>query len=202
MRDVESFFESPDGTRGEMMRATYRALCAHGYADLTIERIGEEFPKSKSLIYHHYDGKDDLLVDFLSFMLERFEATMPFEDAEGADEHLEAILDYVFASPLPDGRREFVGAMLELRAQATHDAAYREHFTRHDRFVADRVRDIVEYGVEQGTFRDVDPEVVAAFLLATFNGSMLRRVTSEDDDATAVREELDAYLRATLLPEG
>lgn len=201
MQDVESFLESPDDTRGEMMRATYRALCTHGYADLTIERIGEEFPKSKSLIYHHYEGKDDLLVDFLAFMLDRFEATMPFEDASGADEHLESILDYVFATPLPDSRREFVSAMLELRAQATHDEAYRAHFTRHDRFVADRVGEVVACGVEDGTFRAVDPDAVASFLLATFNGSMLRRVTSEDDDAATVREELDAYLRAVLLPE-
>ena len=157
---AESFLESPEGTREEIMRATFHALCTHGYADLTIQRIGDEFPKSKSLIYHHYDGTDDLLVDFLSFVLDRFEAAMPFEGAAGADAHLDAILDYVFASPMPDRRREFVGAMVELRAQATHDEAYRAHFTRHDRFVADRVRDIVEYGIDEGTFREVDPEVI------------------------------------------
>lgn len=199
MRGIESFLESPEGTREEIMRATYLALCEHGYADLTIQRIGEEFPKSKSLIYHHYDGKDDLLIDFLSFLVDQFEAAVPFEDAAGPDELLEVILDFVFTTPLPEHRLDLTRAMVELRAQATHDEAYRAHFTSHDRFVADRVEEIVAAGVEEGVFRPVDADGVAAFLLATFNGSMLQRVTSDRDDAAKVRDELDAYLRSVLL---
>ncbi|QLD88243.1 TetR/AcrR family transcriptional regulator [Natronomonas salina] len=201
MRAVESFLESPEGTREEIMRATYLALCTHGYADLTVQRIGEEFPKSKSLIYHHYDGKDDLLLDFLSFMLDRFRTAMPFPDAAGPREHLEAILDYVLATPLPEDRREFTRAMVQLRAQATHDEDYRAHFTRHDRFVVDSLEAIIDRGVAAGHFRPVDAEAVAAFLLVTFNGSMLQQVTSEPTSGSAVRDELDAYLQAVLLAD-
>jgi AcrR family transcriptional regulator len=64
------FDDEPADTREAIMQATYRALRAHGYARLTIQRIGDEFPKSKSLLYHHYDGKDDLLLEFLSYMLD------------------------------------------------------------------------------------------------------------------------------------
>jgi AcrR family transcriptional regulator len=195
---TDSFLESPEGTREEIMRATYLALCEHGYADLTVERIGEAFDKSKSLIYHHYDGKDDLLLDFLEFVLERFEGTVPFDDDGESEAHLQAVLDHVLATPLPDERREFAKAMVELRAQAAHDEDYRDHFTRHDRFVRDRIAAIVEEGIEAGVFADVDPEAVATFLVTTINGAMTGRVTSDDDTAPVVRREATRYIRAVL----
>lgn len=201
MTAPDGFLEAPEGTREEIMRATYLALCEYGYADLTVQRISEEFPKSTSLIYHHYDGKDDLLLDFLEFMLERFEGTVPFERSDGAADHLRAVLDHVLATPLPEDRREFARAMVELRAQAAHDEQYRDHFTRHDRFFRDRLERIVETGVETGVFRAVDPEATAAFLLSVVNGSLTQRVTSDDDTAAAVRDQVETYVRSVLLAD-
>jgi len=198
MTDVESFLESPEGTREEIMRATYLALCEYGYADLTIQRIGEQFPKSNSLVYHHYDSKDDLLLDFLGFMLDRFEEEMPFEDVDGPTEHLGAVLDHVFATPLPDERREFVRAMVELRAQAANDERYREQFTRHDRFFTERIAAIVDAGIERGVFQSVDADAVATLLVTTINGSMTQRVTSAETVAATVREQTDSVVRALL----
>ena len=201
MERTGSFVESPSGTREEIMRATYLALCEHGYAGLTIARIGEEFPKSKSLIYHHHDGKDALLLDFLEFMLDRYEATMPLERPEDPEAHLEAVLDYMFLTPLPDEHRDFLTAMVELRSQAAHDEDYRAHFTRHDRFFVERLSLLVEAGIESGDFADVDSEVVASFVLNAMNGSLGWRLTTDDDPAEDVRAELEAYLRARLLPD-
>ena len=38
------------GTRAAIMEATFEALSKHGYADLTIQTIADEFEKSKSLL--------------------------------------------------------------------------------------------------------------------------------------------------------
>ncbi|MEF8774483.1 MAG: helix-turn-helix domain-containing protein, partial [Halobacteriales archaeon] len=62
MPPEELFDADAEDTDEALMAATYRALCEHGYADLTIQQIGAEFEKSTSLLYHHYDGKDELLV--------------------------------------------------------------------------------------------------------------------------------------------
>jgi AcrR family transcriptional regulator len=192
------FLADPDGTREEIMRATYLALCEYGYAGLTIERIGEEFPKSKSLIYHHHDGKDDLLLAFLEFMLERFEEGMPLEDLGGPAERLDALLDYMFATPLPDRRLEFTRAMVELRAQAAHYETYRDEFSRHDRYFRRGLTDLIEEGVEEGVFRTDEPEAVAATLLTLINGSLGERATTTEDTAGVVRKQVDRYVQAAL----
>ncbi|ESP87099.1 TetR/AcrR family transcriptional regulator [Candidatus Halobonum tyrrellensis] len=199
---AHSALDDPRGTREEIMQATYRALCDHGYADLTIQRIGDRFAKSKSLLYHHYDGKDELLLDFLSFMLEEFERTIDADPGDDPAAHFESMLDHVLAPDLPDDRREFGAAMVELRAQAAHDARYRAEFTRHDRFFRDRIARAVRAGVERGAFRSVDPDRVAAFVFTVIGGVRTHRPTSDIDDVAVVRAELGRYLDAVLSPDG
>ncbi|NHN48427.1 TetR family transcriptional regulator [Halostella sp. JP-L12] len=192
---TDLFEDAPDDTRAAIMQATYRALCEHGYAGLTIQRIGDEFSKSKSLLYHHYDGKDDLLLDFLSFMLDRYRETVPRWESEDPEPRLRSLIDYVVPVDIDDERREFRKAMVELRAQAAHDEAYRDHFTESDRFFRSEVAKVVAEGIERGDFRDVDPDAAAAHLQTTFEGAMVRGATTEfGDEAAAVREELHRYV--------
>ena len=199
---VEDLFENPEGTREAIMKATYQALCEHGYADLTIQRIGDEFPKSKSLLYHHYDSKDALLLDFLAYMLEHFETSVPREEYPDAAAQLQAVFDHVLPDELDEGRQEFTSAMIELRAQAAHDPEYREHFTRSTRFFHERFVTIIEDGIDQGVFREVDADRVAALFLATIDGARFHRVTTDGDAGIpAVRDELQDYVETQLRRE-
>ena len=200
MADAHPFTGEPATTREAIMQATFHALREHGYAGLTIQRIGDHFEKSKSLLYHHYDSKDELLLDFLEFMLAEFEQAAPDDDLPPR-EHLDAILDHALAAKLPDDQREFTEAMVELRAQAAHDDRYRDHFTRSDETFREELASIVREGVEAGAFRDVDPDHVASFLLTLVNGAMNQRVTVEDSRTEAVREEVDAYVESRLLAD-
>jgi AcrR family transcriptional regulator len=195
------FPDEPATTREAIMKATYDALCEHGYADLTIQRIGDHFEKSKSLLYHHYDSKDALLVDFMGFMLEQMEADVPIEETGDAHEQLQFAIGFMFLEMIGGHNDGFLQAMIEMRAQASHDDAYRERFTANDDYLIERYVDIIEEGIEAGVFRDVDPEPVAKMIFTTIGGAMTRYITSDDPDMDTVHEELLQYVRARLLPE-
>jgi len=196
------FGTDTDETRPAIVRATYEALIEHGYENLTIQRIGDEFPKSKSLIYQHYDGKDEVLVDLLEFLLDHFETQMPHPSTRDAHDCLENVLDFVL-EPDPDAdRAELTNVMVELRGQAPHNETFEEYFTANDRQFRRDLADIVDRGIEEGVYRPVDAEAVAEFLLTTMNGQTMRRATADEGvDAAAIRAELDAYLRSRLLRE-
>ncbi|WP_434522372.1 TetR/AcrR family transcriptional regulator [Halorubrum sp. AS12] len=164
-------FAEPSDTRQAILGAAFRALCEHGYANVTIQRIGDEFDKSPSLVYHHYDGKDDLLIDLLGFLLDEFEASIadgavaePSEGDDAAaregteiapeeafdrsardqlDGYLTAAVDPASLDEeyAPDAR--FVTVMTELRSQAGSDEAYREHFDRSDRVFGEYLERLV-----------------------------------------------------------
>jgi AcrR family transcriptional regulator len=202
-------FDSPfggdtaDETRVAIMRATYEALTKHGYENLTIQRIGEEFPKSKSLIYQHYDGKDAVLVELLEFLLDHLKSQMAQPDAADAHASLRTVLDFVLATDPDAERRELTNVMVELRGQAPHNEVFRTYFTANDRQFRRDLAGIVERGIEEGTYRPVDPEAVAEFVLTVMSGGTVRRATAGDAvDVGAVRRELDAYLRERVLVDG
>ncbi|MFB6179618.1 MAG: TetR/AcrR family transcriptional regulator [Halorientalis sp.] len=195
----ELFDDEPASTREAIMQATYAALAKHGYADLTIQRISDEFDKSKSLLYHHYESKDALLVDFLGFMLERMEADVPIEEGETAYEQLMSAFQHVFGELFAEP--SFLRALLELRAQAATDETYRQQFTANEQFIRSRLTEIIQEGIDEGTFAPVDPDKTAEMLLTIIDGAILRQATIDDVDTDVVREELDAYIRFRLLAE-
>ncbi|AEH39019.1 TetR/AcrR family transcriptional regulator [Halopiger xanaduensis] len=192
MTQLPPFLEEPDDTQQAIMKATYVALCEHGYSDLTIQRIGDEFSKSKSLLYHHYDSKDDLLLDFLEFMLAEFEAEIPADGEERYDEHVEEIANGSIEFGGPEENLDFAKALVELRAQAAHDDAFREYFERTDRSIRAYLEETIRTGIEQGVFQKVDPEETAALLTIVTTGSMFQRATGSGavvEDAGAAFEQ-------------
>ena len=194
------FPAEPDETRIQILQATYDALREHGYADLTIERIGEQFQKTTSLIYHHYDGKNELLLDFLAYLLENAEGDFGIDDGLDPAEKLQGIIDEMF-SPHDDPDSDvFRRAMVDLRAQATTDPEYETYFTEYDTFFRERLAAIIAEGVEDGTFRDVDPDAAATMLHTTIIGSMTQQATS-DVDISALQGEANAYVEHRLLAE-
>jgi AcrR family transcriptional regulator len=208
--DGESPFRGePEDSREAIMRATYRALQEYGYAGLSIQRIADEAGLSKSTFYHHYDGKDDLLLSFLDFMLERSRQEIMAPRGDDALTELRAVVRLAVTGepscgePLEDPHGDdHAETFVELRAQAIHDEDYRDRITEIDAAFRDQVASVVRRGIEQGLFRDVDPDQVAELLVTVVMGGMIRRVTSASLPVDAVLEEADEYIERRLLAEG
>jgi AcrR family transcriptional regulator len=194
-------------TREAIMLATYRVLHQHGYAGLSIARIAAETDLTKAALYHHFDGKDDLLLSFMEFMLDhiREEFVVDESDPRAA---LGAYLDAAFLGPSgrfagPDGETMTGrGTYVEVRAQAVHDEAYRERVDRMDETFQDRLAAVVRRGVDAGVFREVDPDLAAEVLLTLSLGAVFRRQTAGDVPVEAMRETVERLVDAWLVVDG
>ena len=194
---------SPEKTwstaKEEIMEATYRALLEHGYADLSISRIADELDKSKAAIYYHYDTKDDLLAAFLEFAVDRFEETIDTETGDEPSEDLAHVTEKLLPLQPDAEQRQLREVLVGLRSQAVTNEVFREQFTQIDERLATTIRGIVERGIDDGTFRDVDPSRVAEHILATVNGAMYGRATTDRESATAAaRVSLASYIDSEL----
>jgi AcrR family transcriptional regulator len=197
--EIRIFADEPTDTRAEIMVATYHALSKHGYTDLSIQRIGEEFDKSTSLLYHHYDTKDELLVELLEYVLDRIQEQLPLRDHPTAYDRLVFSLSYVTGDLLADDQATVISTLMELRSQALHDERFRARFTDYDQFLHEMFVDSIERGIENGTFREVDPDAVSEFLLSLIEGTTARQVTTRGIDLDAVRAEAIRYVDTRLL---
>ena len=191
--------EGQSETREAIMEATYRALCDHGYASLTMQNIADEFGKSKGLLHYHFDSKEELLVAFIDYLLAGFEDDIA--SIEGPpDERLAAFIErFVVANG--DERRALHLALLELRAQAPFNDRFRDQLARSDAIVRAAVADMVDEGITTGVFRaDTDPDALARVVLAAMDGARMRGLTIGDDTyPAAVRDALITYVLDDLL---
>lgn len=193
--------EDPDE---EIMGATYRALCRHGFAALTMQDIADESARSKAALHYHYDTKHDLLVAFLEYLYQRFEARLREVDDDEPVAWLYGLVDALLDPPERADAREFRTAMLELRAQAPYDRAYRDRLANFDALARELVREAVAAGVESGAFRaDVDPAETATFVVTVASGAITRRVTLDcpDPPVEAARRAIHAHVASHLLAD-
>jgi AcrR family transcriptional regulator len=216
-----------DGSTPEaIMGATYRALCEHGYADLTMQDIADESDKSKASLHYHYDTKEELLLAFLDHLYDAFTDDVGETDGDDAVDRLVTFVDELLCpaeqtdeSRSESGRdgtsdqgtgsdgpndgadefEEFQTALLEIKAQGPYVEAYREQLERVDAFVRGRVREIVADGIDEGTIHsDVDPDDTAAFVATLVDGVNTRRVALGETDGS-VRDTFLAYVRENLV---
>ena len=190
-------FSDPDE---EIMHATYSALREHGYADLTIKRIAEEYGKSTAAVHYHYDTKDDLLAAFLDFVLEQFVDTIHEVERTDPEQRLTLLLDQLLVEV--EEHQDLLVAILEMRSQAPYKEAFADRFEQNDEYVQYMLRTVIDDGISQGVFADVDAEHTAAALMTIVDGARTRAVVLDDTDAlVTARQTAEEYVQSVLLRE-
>lgn len=191
-----------DDARDAIMRATYEALCAEGYSDLTAQAIADRTERSKASLFYHFESLDELLAAFMDYLLSGYERRVEKLATYPPEERLAAVVEWWF-DVAPAEQTGYHTAMLELRAQAPYNEAFREQLRAIDAALRTTLTDILADGIETGAFRSHDPEAVADFLLAAFDGARIRRLTlGLESPSEHAYEATLAYLRSEVLAPG
>ncbi|WP_254862220.1 TetR/AcrR family transcriptional regulator [Halovivax gelatinilyticus] len=188
-----------DDARDAIMLATYEALRAEGYSELTAQSIADRTDKSKAALFYHYESKDELIGAFIDYLVEGFEARIERTSDQRPVDRLAAFVEW-WCGPAAAEETGYLSAMLELRAQAPYNETYREKLRASDDQLRSALVEILEDGMDSGEFRPHDAEVVADLLLAAADGARIRQLTiGRDSYSETVRDGLVAHLLADLL---
>jgi AcrR family transcriptional regulator len=170
------------------MDSTYKALCKHGYADLTIEKIAEESDKGKSNIYYHFDDKKALILDFLDYMKNNLRDGFDCLNGGDPEENFDDLLDMMLA--VEDQEMwDFHRALMEIQGRAQYDEDFEEKF-----------RELDEIALEQFTevLKDLEverPEDQAELVVSTVQGALSRKLTVESSEGLKqIKEEIKKSL--------
>ena len=199
MNDDIPFEIKSTGTKGLIIESAYRALLEHGYADLTMQQIGEKLPRSTSIIYTYYDGKEDLLFDLLRHLLQWLEPEEPVTDA---DPHEQLLSQIGVLLNLTNERvdRNGLVTIAVLRANTQQNVRFQEEFERIDTVYKNHFSTLIELGIENDRYRTVDPETVASYLYSTILGQIVLSVTTHESGyAASIEHEIKEYIRSRLL---
>lgn len=180
-----------------IMEATYRALREHGYADLTIKRIADEYGKSTAAVHYYYDTKDELLAAFLDYLLEQFVDSIHGVETTDPEERLELLLDELLVKPQENPDLSI--ALLEMRSQAPYKEAFSERFQQNDEYIRYMLKAVVNHGIDEGVFDDVDADHITRSLMTIVDGGRTRAVVLDNlEELETARRTASEYVDAML----
>ena len=171
------------------MDSTYKALCRHGYADLTIEKIAEESEKGKSNIYYHFDDKKALILDFLDYMKDNLEEEFESLDSGRPEENFDELLEMMLG--VEDKEMwDFHRALMEIQGRAQYDKEFEKKFRELDEIVLSQFTEVLkDLEVER-------PEQRAEIIVSTVQGALSRKLTVENSEGL---EKIKEEIKKTLL---
>ena len=152
-----------DRRRAEIIALSAMLFDQHGYASVSMEQIALAAGLAKPSLYHYFRGKDEILRGiheaFIDILLERHEQRQQL-DLSPALVLLGAMTDIFGLMETHRGHvRVFFEHHRELPATVREDIR-----VKRDRY-QEQIRETIARGIDEGQFRDVDPE---AATLAVF----------------------------------
>ncbi|ELZ41291.1 regulatory protein TetR [Halorubrum californiense DSM 19288] len=202
----------PDGSSGEetvsskdtkevIMEATFRALSKHGYKDLWMRDIGEEMDLTRQVIHYHFDGKYDLLSSFLEHIIDQYEGSVVVDGDADPRTELRARVDQCLFGPEFEefSHWDRMKVYHELYTQAQNDGDHREVFNEHYERIRGGIVEVVEEGIEEGVFRDVDADRMGQLVTDVIHAARGRRISLGHEDAPEeARTAIDEFILESL----
>lgn len=180
-------------TKDRLLQATDEALRKHGYADLSMATIADEFDGSQSLIHYHFDSREGLLAAYVAWKRDQYRAFFA-ELPDDPEERLEALLTAIVREFDEWASTEGGQAMMDLYAECRDSETVAEELRQLDGMLRDAFREAVADGVEAGVYRDVDPDAVARLLLAATDGTAARWSVGEPEEGDPIADAVETYV--------
>jgi AcrR family transcriptional regulator len=173
--------------RRQILDAAARLMQRTGYHAMSVQQLAEAADVSVGLIYQYFGGKLELLEAVIVDILRDFEQTLPERIRAGSapEEQLAgAVRAYC---EIIDAKRE--AAVLAYRESATLPPAGLARIKELELRTVQPIRQIVVDGLASGSFRAIDPELVAHTVLMIAHGWALKHWN------VGARMSLDDYVR-------
>lgn len=155
----------PQATRSGLIAAATELFAERGFDGTTVEAIAQRAGLNKALISYHFGGKHELYTAILESTFEQ--AREPFEAIRRSPEpsdvrllrFIQAFVDIATARP--------AFPKMMLREAVSGGRHLEAKLARRIFEIFAPLREIVEEGVEEGTFRPVDPFLTHLTLVGT-----------------------------------
>ncbi|HYU78059.1 MAG TPA: TetR/AcrR family transcriptional regulator [Vicinamibacterales bacterium] len=152
--------------RIEILKSAAAAFRHRGYHGASVDEIASALEMTKGNLYYYFRNKEEILFACHDYSLDVLLSLMADVQAAsvGPNEKLRRLI-LAFIHVILD---ELQGTALTLDLQALSPPLLKRIITKRDRF--DRgMRDIIQQGIDEGTFRHADPKLIAFAIMGAVN---------------------------------
>lgn len=193
--------------RQQIARAFRKVMAAKGYDGASIADVAAEAGLAPGLVHYHFQNKLQILLAVLDDLLgghaRALDDALARVDGDPAAQ-LDAFLDLHLATGKhadPEG----LACWIALMGEALRHPEVREAYDRATAALIGRLARVVEAGLAEGAFSDVDPRVAAPALMAAIQGYFVLAATAREQiprrsAATAVKAMARGLLHGAPAP--
>jgi len=141
---------------------------------------------------------------FLESIIDQYEGSVEVDGDAPPREELDARIRQCLFGPDFEafGHWERMKVYHELSTHAQNDEAYREIFNEHYDRIPGSITEVVEDGIEQGVFRDVDADRVGQLITDLIHAARGRKLALGHEDAPQrALDSIDAFVVESLVRE-
>lgn len=153
--------EKAKKTKENIRREAYRLFAEKGFKEVTMTDICEKTGLSRGGLYRYYSGTDEIFSEILS---EEYVIADRIEKCESARTILEDMLEAIRCEIL---EKEL---SLSLAIYEYANLGNEEFFIRINENAKKRWNSLINYGMETGEFKKVDPDQISDLILYYYQG--------------------------------
>jgi AcrR family transcriptional regulator len=187
--------------RARIVAAASKVLAEKGYEAATVKEIAREAQAAPGLVHYYFGGKDELLVEALQDAGERFHQRMQrFAQHAPTSELLDAFLQQVYERV--DQEPEVYRLRYESFSLGLHNETIaprvRERLAQRRDEIGSMMAKILQAEEEPKHVQQPDPTLLAALLLALYDGLALQKIMDPEFDLEAAYQLLARMLHSLL----
>lgn len=159
--------------RIEIIEATMRCLLRKGYSNISMADIVEESGLSTGTIYWHFKDKKDLFMSVFDYVLQMVYSSFGqlFEQEQPAGQKLHIVLSSI--SQMSKENIRSITLPLKFMIDLLHDEDILTNYQHFTKGVTEQFQAILEQGIADGEFREVDVFETAWMLASCIEGVLL-----------------------------
>lgn len=163
-----------------LIRRTYRLMGVKGADRLTLQDVADSARVSKAVIVYYFKTKENLVLTTMRWVLSQVAERIrqAVSGASTAEEKITAMIDAIFIDPKRN--RNFYLAFINLVDQSARHRRFNDLSTTFRTIVDGQYADVVEAGIDEGTFAHSDPQQAAMVIRAIVDGLFLQWLQERD----------------------
>lgn len=186
--------------RSDIIQAAAQIFRHKGFHATSMQEIADAVKLQKSSLYHHIPSKQDILLTILDYALDLLITDMQAvieSDLAPEDKLRRAV--HVYVDRLTEDAD--LATVLLMEHRSLEPELKQGHIDRRDRYEK-LWRELIEEGIEQGTFRHVDSKVAGFVVLGVQNWMLTwYRADGNTRAAELADQFVDMFLNGFLTPE-
>lgn len=165
--------------KDQIVRATVDCITKHGYHNFSMQDVARTAGVSKGIIHYYFLNKDDLMMSVLDKVAGDIE-TIIAADMESITSPVEKIKVFIAVTfDVVRSTKEYYQVNMDFWTQINQKKEVRQVISRHYAKFRDSCAKVIEEGVKQGVFKQVNPQHHASFIIGTIDGISLQWLFDE-----------------------